>query len=805
MKKMLSLIMAFCVVATCASFAIPVSGADENSDASVEETIVYYSSQQAELTFSDGGIFETKAGSGYSVDGTVLTIASAGTYRINGKCSEGTVIVGKGLGDVTLILDNLELSSAMTAPIVIKKTSNVLIILEGNNTLTDNEDATTEETNENFEGACIKVKSGSSLTFYGDGTLNAVGNAKNGIKGGAESTLLVDGGNFVVTAANNGIGFDGGIVINDGTFNVTSGNDGIKAVPDEGDTASAGTVEINGGKFTVNAQGDGIQAGTNLTVSDGTFDIKTENGYDSTTFDSETMSCKGLKASGTDSDTEDATNTIEITGGTFNINTADDAVHSDAYAIITGGTFYIYTGDDGVHADTTLELGKEGGYERDPEIYVYAGYEGLEAGTVNAYSGKYHITVSDDGINAAGGSSSGEDAGFGGGSHFNPGGGRPGGFGGNQPGGTTSSGDYSLNFYGGDYYINCTGDGLDSNGELNMYGGTFTVLSQATGGDNSPLDSDGTLLISGATVFAAGTNPMNENPSSASRKYYSDTTRRSAGVTVNVSYDGSLVYSEKLVRNINYLLYSSPSMTSTNCTVSTSSDITACKGNAWEHAFDGGVTETEPTFESNGVIKYTCTSCKDVERKTLTKLKVLTKYVESEEEKEEDKGFFVLFSVGGGASINVYYTQDYTSADEVGVTNAVSRNSTTGDADGTGAGQVNFAIEVAEGYEIGEITVEGTYNALKDVSTAEIANLYRITKVSSDLTVTVTTSKTEPDVFLGDVNGDGIVTTTDLKLLQKYVSGKTDDGEIVLANADLNGDGLISVGDVKLLKKLIQS
>lgn len=55
------------------------------------------------------------------------------------------------------------------------------------------------------------------------------------------------------------------------------------------------------------------------------------------------------------------------------------------------------------------------------------------------------------------------------------------------------------------------------------------------------------------------------------------------------------------------------------------------------------------------------------------------------------------------------------------------------------------------------------------------------------------------------VDGDGIVTTTDLKLLQKYVSGKIDDGEIVLANADLNGDGLISVGDVKLLKKLIQS
>ena len=63
-------------------------------------------------------------------------------------------------------------------------------------TLTDNEDASTEDSNEDFEGAAIKVKSGSSVTFCGEGTLNVQGNAKNGIKGAEESTQTFNGGTY---------------------------------------------------------------------------------------------------------------------------------------------------------------------------------------------------------------------------------------------------------------------------------------------------------------------------------------------------------------------------------------------------------------------------------------------------------------------------------------------------------------------------------------------------------------------------------------------------------------------------------
>ena len=104
--------------------------------------------------------------SGYTIDGTTLTITTAGTYRISGSCSEGAVIVGKGLSSVTLVLDNLTLASSTTAPIVVKKSATANIHLVGTSTLTDNEDPANETSTdttiaEAFEGAAIKVKSGS--------------------------------------------------------------------------------------------------------------------------------------------------------------------------------------------------------------------------------------------------------------------------------------------------------------------------------------------------------------------------------------------------------------------------------------------------------------------------------------------------------------------------------------------------------------------------------------------------------------------------------------------------------------------
>ncbi|MDO4415567.1 MAG: carbohydrate-binding domain-containing protein, partial [Erysipelotrichaceae bacterium] len=674
------------------------------------------------LTFSETSITETVSGSGYTIDGTSLSITANGVYTIDGTCDEGTLIVEKSLSDVTLIFDSLNLSSSSTAPVVIKKGSTVTIHLEGDSVLSDNEDASTEETNADFEGACIKVKSGSSMTFCGKGSLTVNGNAKNGIKGGSESIIIFNDGTYHVSAANNGIASDHSLTINNGTFDIDTLNDGIKSVPDVDDTVSTGEIIINGGSFEIRSDGDAIQAETLLQINNGDFDIQTMDGYTDTSFDKDTMSAKGIKASG---DREDIENLIEINGGTFILNTADDAIHSDTDVTITAGTFDISTQDDGVHADATLNLGTEDGYDRDPDITVNTSYEGLEGGTVNIYSGRFYTVASDDGINAAGGSSSGSGGGW---DPWKPG--RP---------GEGASGDYTLNIYGGDVYVNCTGDGLDANGDLNLYGGKITVMSMQQGGDNSPLDSDGTITIKDAEVFAAGTNPMNERPGSGS-VYYTSTNRLPAGTVVSVKANNTVYYTEQLVRNVNYILYANPSLSASPSFVSGGS-VDPCKSHSWRHAWNEGTLIQEATEESAGLIQYTCASCGETEIQSYRISKDTSCEGHIYEEPDEpviDEGYPVTFACDENASINIYYTQDYTAPDETGVTSAVSRNSTTGEPDSTGDGQVNFAVVPKEGYVVDTVTVEGSYKNLKTPADTGAENTYRITKVASELNVIVT-------------------------------------------------------------------
>ena len=775
-KKLLSLILVFALISTFTITAI--SAAEVNADSSVSAV----AEQSAVLTFSNSSITETSAGSGYTIDGTTLTITTAGTYRITGSCTEGSIIVSKGLSNVTLILDNLSLSSSTTAPIVVKKTATVNIHLVGTSTLTDNEDPANETSTdttvaEAFEGAAVKVKSGSTVTFCGEGNLNAVANAKNGIKGGATASLIFNqsgtinvsgnskyyGATTSGAAVNNGIASDGSIVINQGTHVIKAANDGIKSTPDatdetEGtviDTESAGTVTINGGTFDIDVDGDGIQADTALNINGGTFDIRTWKGY-SVWNDTlaNAYSCKGLKASGDRAEEAGIEPALNITGGTFTINTGDDAIHSDANATVTGGTFTIQTGDDGMHADTSLTLGTENGFDRNPDVNISTSYEGLEGGTVYVYSGRYYVVASDDGVNAAGGSTNGSDPGAGGGNTFNPGG-RPGGGGFNPGGNTQTTGSYNIYIYGGDLYVNCNGDGIDSNGGLYLYGGTQAVFSMKSGGDNSPIDADGTISIQGATVFTAGAAGMDGSAKSSwfgtNQKYTSSTTSYTAGKVINAKAgsSGSVVLSYSLPKAVNFTMVSwSSTVSSSTPSLTTATSVTACKGGSQSHTWNSGTVTTAATSTSSGVKTYTCTKCGATEKQTIP-MTVSVDACDHSVNQEEvvDNGYTVTFAGDSGvSSLTVYNTQDYTGASEsVSATGTtVSRSSATGEPDSTGDGQVNFTINIADGYALDSVTVtSGTYKNIKGPTDTGLANTYRITKISGDTTITIKTVQCE--------------------------------------------------------------
>jgi len=544
------------------------------------------------LTFTESGITETVSGDGYTITDKTLAIKSSGTYRITGSCTtDCNMYVKKGTVDVVLIFDNLTLSATSTAPFTVNKAedgglaTDVTVKLYGTSTLTDNESDTTLL---DYEGSAIKVKSGASLTFSGPGTLNIVSNYKNGIKGSSKSSVIFNGGTFNVTTVNNGIAADGNLIFNRGTFTINAGNDGIKAVPELDDLSSAGAVLINGGTFTINATSDGIQAAKILQINNGTFNIYTYQGY--TKSCPQDSSCKGLK--GTSDNAIDEPQII-INGGTFTLDTSDDAIHSDATSIITRGTLTIHSKDDAIHSEKALTVGTENGLERDPEITIVHGFEGIESEKIYIYSGKINITTQNDGINAA--------------------------HGGDPEGSNCYDPLFQIYIYGGDIYVNTNDDGIDSNGDIHLLGGTQIVFSQSMNGmsPNEALDRCGSIVIDGATVFTAGDRGIDPPITNigSSQQFFTTTTSYSANSNIAVRSNNTIIFNETIPKKTTYTFFSSPELSSTRSFTSVQ-QLDVCKASTWQQTWNNGTITTPATQLADGIMAYT-SNCAAIERKTI--------------------------------------------------------------------------------------------------------------------------------------------------------------------------------------------
>ncbi|MCR5213140.1 MAG: carbohydrate-binding domain-containing protein [Eubacterium sp.] len=457
------------------------------------------------ITFSDSGITEGESGEGYKISGTTLTIKESGTYKITGSCSEGNIEVAKELTGVTLIFDGLSLSSSTTAPVVIKKSSSAVIQLNGTNSLYSKEDPTTEDTNEDFEGAAIKVKSGSTLTITGSGSLNVdASTCKNGIKGGSLATINMDGGTINVNASNTGIASDGILIFNGGTYNVTAGNEGLKSEPDEDDTESQGILEIKGGTFVINATDDAINAVNGLT----------------------------------------------ITGGNFTINAGDDAVHSDYVTTI------------GTNGSTS-----------GPTFDIQSCEEGIEGATVNLYSGSASVKSNDDGVNAA----------------------------------NSDLTDYSycINITGGDWYINAGGDAIDSNKDITISGGKTEAFGSENAGD-SALDYDGSCTLTGGSLLVVGNSGMGQTISSGKSIVFNNVAV-SNGTELHI-WDGAgtEVYTSSGVKSANQVIFASADLSDdkTYSLYFSNSDenpaATATTGQASQSASTGGMGGGTPSDMNGG-------------------------------------------------------------------------------------------------------------------------------------------------------------------------------------------------------------
>ena len=482
------------VAVTAATAASTSPGA---SPTSVAEALADNSQAHATAAASKSGAAETRitlngdsidaTGDGVMVTGSKATITAAGTYRISGKLADGQIVVDtEDEEEVRLILDGVDIRNSTGAAIDVASAEVAVIVLAGGteNFVTDGESYVFADAEEDEPNAAIFSKA--DLTIDGDGALAVAANFNDGIA--SKDGLVIAGGKITLTAADDGIRGKDYLVITDGTITITAQGDGLKS--DNEEDATKGYISIEAGVLDVTAAGDAIQAQTDVTIGGGEF-VLTAGGGSGGRID-EATSAKGIKA---------GVNVV-IDGGTFAIDSADDALHSNDALTVNGGTFDIATGDDALHADSELTV-------NDGEIDITRSYEGIESAVITLNGGDLHVVSSDDGLNVAGGNDgSGMAAGMG------PGG-RPGRGAGPRQDAFAATSNQILRINGGRIAVEAGGDGIDINGAVEMTDGML-IVHGPTQNMNGALDYDRSFTMTGGFLIAVGSAGMAQAPDESS-------------------------------------------------------------------------------------------------------------------------------------------------------------------------------------------------------------------------------------------------------------------------------------------------
>lgn len=558
MKKLPALVAGLCLSTTllagCAAPTTPAAASQASQTAYFTERdsdTAYDADTAISLDLSQ--LEEASQAPGVSVDGSQVTLTQEGTYLISGQLTEGSLAIDAPQdAKIHLVLQEATLSSSTDTPLVITQADKVFITLEGNSSVSQTSEGAAAE---GSSSPCAIVSS-SDLTFNGEGSLAVTSAAGKGID--CKDDLVIAGGTYQIEAASHGAEANDSLCIKEASLQIISGKDGLHA--ENNDDASLGYVYMESGSLDIESQGDGVSASSWMDIADGTLSITSGGGAseatpvsntqalgeppaqpgaqngsldlgrpgqdssDAPSFGgqgspnqgqtppsgtmppampsgdapgsnaqmppaagpedatapldtsavtgsaegaSDTASTKGLKAGGA----------LTVRGGTLAIDAADDALHSEDDITLSGGALELASGDDGAHADGALTV--SGG-----TIAISTCYEGLEGAQVVIQDGAIELVATDDGVNASDGSTA---------QAFGP----------QAQGGSSCA----ITISGGTLDIQASGDAIDSNGSLEITGGTI-ACEGPTQGDTSILDFDTTGTITGGTFKGTGAAKM---------------------------------------------------------------------------------------------------------------------------------------------------------------------------------------------------------------------------------------------------------------------------------------------------------
>lgn len=467
-----------------------------------DKEIGYDETQSVSIELADNGITATADTVGIS--DSIVTIKDEGTYILTGTLSDGQVVIDADGKKVQLVLNGVDITSKSSAAIYVKAADKVFITLadKSENKLTTSAEYVAIDDN-NIDAV---IFSKDDITLNGEGTLAVTSKAGNAIT--SKNDLKVTSGTYTLEAAGHGLEAKDSIRVAGGEISITSGKDGLHS--ENSDEADKGYVYIAGGTIDITSVGDGIDASYIVQIDSGKMKIVSgggsanapahtqqqpqrdgqrrgrptdgQNSADGqippeTTETEDTVSTKGIKSD----------SVIFLNNGELDIDSVDDGIHANGSIEVADGTYAIAAGDDGIHADEVLLISGA-------DIDITKSYEGLEGKTITINDGDINIVSSDDGLNAAEGST-------------------------NNSMRSASSENCWIEINGGSLYVNADGDGIDSNGNMTINAGDIKVDGPSNSG-NAAIDfGDGAkAYINGGSLIAVGGSGMVEAFDSSSKQ-----------------------------------------------------------------------------------------------------------------------------------------------------------------------------------------------------------------------------------------------------------------------------------------------
>ena len=487
-KKLLSVVIALLMLTSCATNATNATNtesdiaAEQNNTAESTSTInpetettdgeyypeAKYSDFDLNTSVSDSAVYVTFSGSQAETTGELevgdgyIKIENGGDYVLSGDYS-GQIIV-ESEENVHLILSGVTVYNPMS-PIYVKSAKNVCITLATGtvNTISDSSEYTYED-GEDEPAAAVYSKD--DLTINGDGELIVNANYDKGIH--SKDDLKIISGKITVNSVGDAIKGKDCLLIKDGEITITTGVDGLKS--NNNTNEEKGYVIIEGGKINISAGDDAVHAESWLIVYGGEINI--------------TECYEGLEGK-----------KVEIYGGDINIVSSDDSINAASGS--SGDTDFTIPDRDFNFSNFNSEDG-----QTPPEMSDSDNTDGTRP---EMPSGDFTTGDGQTPPDKPAGDGTGDDSTS---SGFGKGGfGGFGGFGGGGNGGFNEHAEDGvyIKIFGGNITLSGGNDVLDSNGTLEITGGTITVNNPnmvVYGEPDCIIDVNGTAIVSGGTFIA---------------------------------------------------------------------------------------------------------------------------------------------------------------------------------------------------------------------------------------------------------------------------------------------------------------